>query len=43
MMLYMHLGCELDGSSKSIAFLDGWLHTVPLWERLSMLNRIFDL
>ena len=43
MMLYMHLGCELDGNDASTMFIDTWIHATPLMARLAMMHRIFDI
>jgi hypothetical protein len=43
MQLYVHLGCVLDGKAESNTFVDKWIHSVPLFERLAIMELIFEL
>ncbi len=43
MALYIHLGCELSGKAESNSFVDKWIHTVPLFLRLAIMETVLEL
>ena len=43
MAFYIHLGCELSGKPESTRFVDAWIHAVPLFIRLAIMETVLDL
>jgi hypothetical protein len=43
MAFYIHLGCELSGRSESTRFMDSWIHRLPLFERLQIMETVLEL
>ena len=43
MAFYIHIGCTLDGNTKSNAFIDKWIHRIPLWRRVEIMIRVVEL
>jgi hypothetical protein len=43
MAFYIHLGCELSGETESNRFVDQWIHTIPLFERLEIMGMVLGL
>jgi hypothetical protein len=43
MVLFIHLGCELTGSSESNYILELWIHNLGFRTRLNMMDRVMEL
>ena len=43
MAFYIHLGCELSGRAESNRFVDCWIHSVSLIQRLGIMETILEL
>lgn len=43
MAFYIHIGCELSGKAESNRLIDKWIHTIPLAERLTIMEMVLDL
>lgn len=43
MAFYIHIGCELDGKSTSNFFIDTWIHAIPIWLRLEIMELVLEL
>ncbi|MGD8834797.1 MAG: hypothetical protein PVI54_15630 [Desulfobacteraceae bacterium] len=43
MAFYIHLGCELSGKAESNCLVDRWIHTIPLLERLGIMETVLEL
>jgi hypothetical protein len=42
MAFYIHLGCKLTGSRESNWLVDRWIHMVPLWVRLEIMETVLE-
>lgn len=43
MAFYIHIGCELNGKIESTVLLDRWIHSVPLLQRLGIMETVLEL
>ena len=43
MAFYIHLGCELSGKAESNRVVDQWIHTIPLFQRLAIMETVLEL
>ncbi len=43
MAFYIHLGCELSGKAESNRIVDNWIHVIPLFERLGIMETVLAL
>lgn len=43
MAFYIHLGCELSGKTESNRLVDRWIHTIPLLQRLGIMETVLEL
>ena len=43
MAFYIHLGCELSGKAESNRVVDCWIHTIPLLQRLGIMEIVLEL
>ena len=43
MAFYIHLGCELSGKAESNRFVDQWIHVIPLFQRLEIMEIALEL
>jgi hypothetical protein len=43
MAFYIHLGCELSGKAESTRFVDRWIHTMSLFQRLGIMETVLEL
>ena len=43
MAFYIHLGCELSGKSESTRLVDRWIHAIPLFQRLGIMETVLEL
>jgi len=43
MAFYIHIGCELSGKAESTCFVDRWIHTMPLLQRLGIMAMVLEL
>lgn len=43
MAFYIHIGCELTGKPESTRFVDAWIHEMPFFIRLAIMETVMDL
>jgi hypothetical protein len=43
MAFYIHLGCELSGKTESTRLVDCWIHAIPLFQRLGIMETVLGL
>jgi hypothetical protein len=43
MAFYIHLGCELSGKAESNRLVDSWIHVIPLFKRLEIMETVLEL
>jgi hypothetical protein len=43
MAFYIHLGCELTGKAESNRLVDCWIHAIPLFRRLGIMETVLEL
>lgn len=43
MAFYIHIGCELDGNTRSNKIIDSWIHETSLWWRLEVMGIVLDI
>jgi hypothetical protein len=43
MAFYIHLGCELSGKTESNRLVDCWIHAIPLFQRLGIMETVLEL
>lgn len=43
MVIYIHIGCELNGKRESNLVMDNWIHNMALFTRLEIMATVLDL